>query len=244
MSNRIIASTVAASVLAAAVAAWADAGKPLPPAGPSAAEPPAATARAPDEGRHGTDSGLEEATTDAMITARVKARLLWSSRTDGLDIGVTTTDRHVVLEGTVDTESEAEFARGIAWSTDGVSGVTSRLAVAESTVDRAERGAVRATEKAKAAAAGAAGTAGEKVQSAAAGAKAELDDAAISAWATAAVMGDSRFRDTRVDIRTEDGIVTLSGSVRDPGQRSDLIAVIAEVSGVRAVLARDLNVVN
>ncbi|HKK03181.1 MAG TPA: BON domain-containing protein [Gammaproteobacteria bacterium] len=64
---------------------------------------------------------------DARITATVKARLLASENTAGLDIGVDTKDRVVTLEGTVDSDTERELAGLIAANTSGVREVKNRL---------------------------------------------------------------------------------------------------------------------
>jgi len=53
-------------------------------------------------------------------------------------------------------------------------------------------------------------------------------------------MSDSRFLDTRVDIRTDDGVVTLSGEVGSPDKRIAMIDAISQVVGVRRVVADEL----
>ena len=64
---------------------------------------------------------------DARITATVKARLLASENTEGLDIGVDTKDRVVTLAGMVDSDTERELAGLIAANTPGVREVKNRL---------------------------------------------------------------------------------------------------------------------
>lgn len=53
---------------------------------------------------------IEEAVSDGWITARVKSRSLFDKETDGLDINVTTKNAIVMLEGSVSSEIEQDYA--------------------------------------------------------------------------------------------------------------------------------------
>lgn len=161
----------------------------------------------------GESAGFSQSVNDAAITARVKSRLLWSSRTDGLDLSVSTERGEVTLSGKVDDHEEAEHAREIAANTAGVSAVRTRFQVGETGLDAAQDKAAATARKVKRG----------------------VDDAWISAKVTKTIMFDKRFIDTRVDVDTENGVVTLSGEVGSEDQRLALIAAASEVTGVVAV---------
>ncbi|NGX15023.1 BON domain-containing protein [Wenzhouxiangella sp. XN24] len=66
---------------------------------------------------------------DARITATVKARLLASENTAGLEINVDTDEQVVTLMGNVNDDTERELAELIAANTSGVKDVRNELAV-------------------------------------------------------------------------------------------------------------------
>jgi osmotically-inducible protein OsmY len=73
--------------------------------------------------------GAAAATTDAAITAAVKAKLLADPDTAGLKIDVDTADAVVTLTGTVKSAAEKAEAVKLAGETTGVKSVTDRLTV-------------------------------------------------------------------------------------------------------------------
>lgn len=68
---------------------------------------------------------------DTWITTKVKAELLASQKTSGLEVGVETVNGVVTLTGDVDTREEAESAVATAKSIQGVKSVSSQLRVAQ-----------------------------------------------------------------------------------------------------------------
>ena len=73
------------------------------------------------------DTHFAQAVLDASITARVKARLLWNSNTEGLLIGVDTRAGQVTLTGPVESKAVAALAVQIARNTGGVQKVEDYL---------------------------------------------------------------------------------------------------------------------
>ena len=73
------------------------------------------------------DTHFAQAVLDASITARVKARLLWNSNTEGLLIGVDTHGGQVTLTGPVESKAVAALAVQIARNTGGVQKVEDYL---------------------------------------------------------------------------------------------------------------------
>ncbi len=181
--------------------------------------------------RNAKGSTFASTVSDASITASVKSRLLWNSHTDGLDISVTTTGGHVSLSGSVESAAQAALAREIAANTDGVRTVSSSLMLADGVTEDVEAGTKNATEAVK-----------RKAKAATAAVKSTASDAWVSAKVTASMMSDQRFRAASVQVKTDDGVVTLTGDVPSLEHRRALIATTHDVVGVRAVDASGLHV--
>jgi osmotically-inducible protein OsmY len=69
---------------------------------------------------------------DAKISTVITSRFLFDSEVDGWDIDVDVTNGKVVLNGTVDSETEKQLAIEIAKNTDDVKSVSSNLTVENS----------------------------------------------------------------------------------------------------------------
>lgn len=76
---------------------------------------------------------ISDATSDARITAAIKARLVGHEHLSALDISVNTTDGVVTLAGAVDEEQEIGQAMVLAMEVDGVKKVISTLQVRKKT---------------------------------------------------------------------------------------------------------------
>lgn len=72
---------------------------------------------------------ISNATADARITGRIKAKLIARRDLPGLDISVNTTDGIVTLSGAVNSVQQISEAMAIALDTDGVRQVISTLQV-------------------------------------------------------------------------------------------------------------------
>ena len=148
---------------------------------------------------------------EANTTARVKLQLLWREPVDGLRVDVTTSGDHLILTGTVRAQETKQLAEQIARRTTGVAQVENHL-----TVDPD---------------AGIGDEVGAAMTSAAEG----LSDA----WLTARVAASLRFDRTvdaeRIDVSTQDGVVTLSGQVPTAADKAEAAAVAAAIDGVKRV---------
>ena len=60
--------------------------------------------------RDGNNRTFSDKVEDATITASVKSKLLWNTRTDGLDIGVDTVAGKVTLSGAASSAEEKDLA--------------------------------------------------------------------------------------------------------------------------------------
>jgi hyperosmotically inducible periplasmic protein len=72
---------------------------------------------------------VREGASDALLTSRVKTRLMTSQNTSGLAISVESDGDVVTLSGEVDSEAERDLAELIAANTSGVSQVRNELRV-------------------------------------------------------------------------------------------------------------------
>jgi osmotically-inducible protein OsmY len=153
---------------------------------------------------------------DANVTAKVKSRLLWNSNTEGLRINVSTRNGVVTLAGAVDSAAQRDLATQIARNTRGVENVVSKLdirpgeSLSEKTRDRVER-SVAATKR-----------------------------VVSDSWITTKVYSSLTFERgidaSTIDVDTEDGVVTLSGTVTSESQRQRILTTAGSVVGVKRVV--------
>ena len=74
-----------------------------------------------------------------------------------------------------------------------------------------------------------------KLKDATAKASDAVTDATIVTKINAALMADDRLKATKIDVKAEDGRVTLSGTAPDAGSQSRATTLAAAVDGVRSV---------
>lgn len=68
-----------------------------------------------------------------------------------------------------------------------------------------------------------------------------IDDATITAAVKTALLNDRTIDGTRVDVRTEAGVVYLSGAVASTEEEARVQALVRAVPGVREVRSSDLS---
>ncbi len=150
------------------------------------------------------------AQSDSGITAKVKTKLIADSTVQAADINVDTKNRVVTLTGTVGTQAAKDKAEDLARSTDGVTDVVDNLIVNQGEV---------ATGM----------TTGEAVAQ-------TVDDAAITAKVKAKLLADSVIGGLKIDVDTQDGVVTLSGDdLKSRAEIDQAIRLAKSVEGVREV---------
>lgn len=99
---------------------------------PTASDAMAATTNAIDKAASATERGMAkagEAMGDAAITGKVKTALIADPDVKALKIDVDTKDNVVTLNGTADTQANADKAVTIAKGIDGVKSVDNRLTI-------------------------------------------------------------------------------------------------------------------
>jgi osmotically-inducible protein OsmY len=164
------------------------------------------------------DSRLKRLVEDAEISAKIRARVMWSKSMSLLDVDVSTEDKVVTLSGTVGGDAERELLGRIAANTEGVRAVNNELEVAdeESLAARAKRETAEAV-----------GAAGRAVSS-----------GWITTKVTASLALDRSVDAGNLSVETHDGVVTLSGTVATPEEAQSAVDIASSIEGVERVDAR------
>ena len=164
--------------------------------------------------------------TDAGITTSVKSKLTADDLVKARNIDVDTKDHVVTLNGTVQSPEEEAQALQIARGTKGVTSVVDNI-----NVEGPERNAAptSGTESM------APGTMAPGVESNAP-ATGTMDsasrDAELNAQVKAALMSDTSFNGQAINVESKDGVVTLTGNVRNAGEKTKAVEAAGKVSNV------------
>jgi osmotically-inducible protein OsmY len=102
-------------------------------------------------------------------------------------------------------------------------------------LDGAISEAKQAGAEAKADASQAMDKAENKLKDATASASEAVSDATIVTKINAALMADDRLKATKIEVRAEDGRVTLTGTAPDAGSQARATTLASAVNGVRSV---------
>lgn len=148
-----------------------------------------------------------QAAEDATITATVKSKLLWSEHTDGLDINVDTNNGIVTLRGKVPTAEGKDLAGRYAGNTSGVRKVNNELAVAGD----AKRGGGSSEQP--------------------------VTDTWVTAKVKSSLTLSRPLMDDDIDVKTLNGVVTLSGQVETSQEKSLAIEIADNIRGARKIEA-------
>jgi osmotically-inducible protein OsmY len=156
-------------------------------------------------------SAFYQAVTEATLTAKVKSNLLWNEHVSGTDITVTTENGVVTLEGSVGSEAERDLAVQLTRNTDGVESVRNRLTVL-------------GTEKAEASMVDKAATA--------------VGNTFLTGKVKAALMSSKGMEGADVNVSSEQGTVTLTGTVTSKQQENHVLEVVNNVQSVEKVISK------
>jgi hyperosmotically inducible periplasmic protein len=164
-----------------------------------------------------------EAIDDASISASIKFKLLWSKQADGLGIMVASQRGRVTLSGSV-RSVEAKTAAGlVAAGTRGVESVDNLLLVDPASVPVA-----------------AAPTRNEGQGLEGWDERQDLADAWITTKVRSTYLFSRHLDGADIVVRTEGGVVTLTGTVRNRGERALAIELAQSVRGVEGVVSAGL----
>lgn len=158
------------------------------------------------------DPSLRDQAADALLTEKVRAKLLTKLGTDALGIDIVTRGDRVLLTGAVDERPTQELAEEVTRSVTGVRKVDNRIAMVPRT--------------------GGPGPVGR----AAASAESELGDAALESRVKADLLGELGRYALEIEVEATDGVVSLRGWVPDAGRERIALDTARGVRGVAKVI--------
>ena len=179
------------------------------------------------------------AQTDPGITTAVKTKLAADDTVKAYQINVDTSSGVVTLTGTVEVPAAKEQAVLIARGTDGVKDVVDRITVNQAAATTPEHVGEDIKDATK--------TAGEKISSGTekavdatkAGAEKAgevITDAAITTAVKTKLLADSKTPGLKIDVDTNDGVVTLNGTVPSKAVADKAVADARGTKGVTRVV--------
>ena len=178
------------------------------------------------------------AQSDVGITTAVKGKFAADDTVKSYRIDVDTKDRVVTLNGSVDTSAARERAVELARATDGVRDVVDRLTVSPGTTPT-----TGIDDKVQSEAKATANKADDKTDAAQKKGKDTADkagDAAANAALTTKVktkfLADTDISGLKIDVDSNNGVVTLTGEVRSAAEKQKAVKVARETDGVKKVV--------
>lgn len=163
---------------------------------------------------------------DATITATVKAQLLADPATEGFDINVDTVSGVVTLRGGADNDADKQTAARIASAVHGVKRVNNEITVAAKGTDkRTEANTATLSGEARA-------TAKDVAE--------ETGDAWVTTKVKTQLLAATDIEGSAIDVKTENGVVHLSGTLPDATMKARAIEVARGTEGVLKVDAERL----
>lgn len=196
------------------------------------------------------------AQTDAGITTNVKTKLAADDTVKAYQVDVDTRNGVVTLSGDVESAAAKEQALRIARQTDGVRDVVDQIHVGEAAAtagtyrdndndvdvdvdagvdtnidDRAAAAARRGAAEAKEESREAKAKAGEAIDNAGAA----FTDAAITSAVKAKLLADTTVKGLRIDVDTDNGMVTLNGNVTSRAEADRAMMLARNTEGVKGV---------
>lgn len=180
------------------------------------------------------------AETDPGITTAVKGKLAADDTVKAYRIDVDTKDHVVTLSGAVDTAAAKARAVELARATDGVQSVVDQLTVTPGatpttgTDDELQREGREAARDADAKTDEAQRKAGETADDAGNAAA----NATLTTKVKTKVLADERVSGLKIDVDSNNGIVTLTGTVATAAEKNAAIALAKNTDGVKSVVDR------
>jgi hyperosmotically inducible protein len=178
------------------------------------------------------------AETDPGITTAVKGKLAADDTVKSYRIDVDTKDRVVTLSGAVDTPAAKTRAVELARTTDGVQNVVDQLTVSpgvtpttgtDDALQREGREAARDADKKTDDAQRKAGDATDRAGNAAA-------DATLTTKVKTKLLADERVGGLKIDVDSNNGVVTLTGTVATAAEKNAAVALAKGTDGVKSVV--------
>lgn len=154
---------------------------------------------------------IQQQISDATVTASIKTALALNEHVNAFDINIDTSSGVVTLRGEVETTGEKNLAGKIARATDNVKDVKNEITVNPQAAKREQAGS-------------SAPSYGQKIR-----------DASITASIESRYAWDRDVSSSKVEVDTQGGVVTLTGTVDGDPARKRAVRIAADTSGVREV---------
>ena len=154
----------------------------------------------------------ENESKDAWIDGKAETVLLMNTNLNNFDINTDVKNGKVVLTGKVNSELDKELAEELVLSLDGVSDVENSLTVVKS-MDTKDRSKDMMDDDDN-----------------------DLTDAKITTVITTRFLFDSEVGGTDIDVDTDNGIVTLNGSVESEAEKQLAVKIAKNAEDVRDVV--------
>ena len=154
----------------------------------------------------------ENESKDAWIDGKAETVLLMNTNLNNFDINTDVKNGKVVLTGKVNSELDKELAEELVLSLDGVSDVENSLTVVKS-MDTKDRNKDMMDDDDN-----------------------DLTDAKITTVITTRFLFDSEVGGTDIDVDTDNGIVTLNGSVESEAEKQLAVKIAKNAEDVRDVV--------
>lgn len=151
------------------------------------------------------------AQSDAGITTAVKGKLASDDQVKAYQIDVDTANKVVTLSGTVETSAAKARAVEIARGTDGVTTVVDNIQVGTATAARPDMPDVD---------------------------RATFSDPALTTVVKGKLTADTTVSALKIDVDTEGGVVTLTGTVKSQAEKDQALRLARETDGVKSVTDR------
>ena len=154
----------------------------------------------------------ENESKDAWIDGKAETVLLMNTNLNNFDINTDVKNGKVVLTGKVNSELDKELAEELVLSLDGVSDVENSLTVVKS-MDTKDRNKDMMDDDDN-----------------------DLTDAKITTVITTRFLFDSEVGGTDIDVDTDNGVVTLNGSVESEAEKQLAVKIAKNAEDVRDVV--------
>ena len=154
----------------------------------------------------------ENESKDAWIDGKAETVLLMNTNLNNFDINTDVKNGKVVLTGKVNSDLDKELAEELVLSLDGVSDVENSLTVVKS-MDTKDRSKDMMDDDDN-----------------------DLTDAKITTVITTRFLFDSEVGGTDIDVDTDNGVVTLNGSVESEAEKQLAVKIAKNAEDVRDVV--------
>ncbi len=148
--------------------------------------------------------------TDAGVTTKVKSKLGADDTVKAYQIDVDTQDKVVTLSGKVENAAAKTTAVRLARETEGVANVVDNIVVTMKPVDTPNMPDTTA----------------------------DVTDAGVTAAVKSKLLADPDVAGLKIDVDTQNGVVTLTGRVKTAAEKAEAVRLARETTGVKSVTDR------